>query len=145
AFAFPRSPEETMPDFVYVFAAFAVIAIIALFVVLRRSSQVEDVPMYNPTVSASASSDFRLTVEDIFSIKGRGLVVTGKVESGTIMVGQRIQIASSDGSQQLQSQVRGLEMFHKQTQTAQAEDNVGILLSDLTKDQLKPGMIITLA
>src|SRR5262249_9134484 len=134
-----------MPDFGYVFAAFAVIAIIALFVIMCRSgSQVEDAPMYNPTGSASAPSNFRLTIDDIFSIKGRGLVVTGKVDSGSIMVGQRIQIASSDGSAQFQSQVRGLEMFHKQTQTAQAGDNVGILLSDLTKDQLKPGMIITL-
>src|SRR5262245_55164863 len=135
-----------MPDFGYVFAAFAVIAIITLFVIMRRSgSQVEDVPMYNPTASASASSDFRLTIEAIFSIKGRGLVVTGKVESGSILVGQRIQIALSDGSAPLQSQVRGLEMFHKQTQLAEAGENVGILLSDLTKDQIKPGMVVTLA
>ncbi len=138
-----------MPDFGYVFAAFAVIAIIGLFLILRRSgSQVEDLTTYTAntpyTPSVSGSSDFRLTIEDTFSIKGRGLVVTGKVESGGISVGQRVKIASLDGSEQYQSQVSGLEMFHKQLPSVQAGDNVGIMLADLTKDQVKRGMIITL-
>src|SRR5689334_17014214 len=99
-----------MPDIGYVFAAFAVLAIIGLVVLMRRSSsQVEDLPMFAPSTqyvpTATASSDFRLTIEDTFSIKGRGLVVTGKVESGGITVGQRVQIVSQDGSETFQSQV----------------------------------------
>ena len=101
-----------------------------------------------PYVMASGLTDmtasgFHLTIQDVFMIKGRGLVVTGKVDSGSLQVGQRIQISSPDGSQHYDSQVKGLEAFRKQISLAQTGDNVGILLGGLTKDQIKSGMVIT--
>ena len=86
---------------------------------------------------------FRLTIEDTFEIRGRGLVVTGKVESGSVVVGQSIQIASPDGSTRYVTQIAGLEAFHKQLSEAQAGQNIGVLLGGLTKNQITRGMIIT--
>jgi len=83
---------------------------------------------------------FRMTVEDVFSIKGRGTVVTGKIESGTIKVGDEIAIQGKNGEKR--TIVTGVEMFRKTMSQANAGDNVGILLKDVGKQDVQRGDVI---
>ncbi|MBN1876966.1 MAG: hypothetical protein JXA33_22280 [Anaerolineae bacterium] len=93
-----------------------------------------------PVSSISSDGAFRMTVEDVFTIKGRGTVVTGRVESGTIAVGDAIEIHSVDGI--MQTVVEGVEMFHKTVSRANVGDNVGILLRNVDKDGVHRGDIL---
>ena len=91
--------------------------------------------------TAAGDGSFRLTVEDVFSIRGRGTVVTGRVESGTVRVGLEVQVVR--GAQVVaHTKVTGVEMFRKVLDSASVGDNVGLLLADLTKDQLGHGDVI---
>jgi elongation factor Tu len=83
---------------------------------------------------------FRLTVEDVFAIKNRGVVATGRVESGTLRVGETVQI---DGA--LQARVDGIEVFRKSIDEANAGDNIGVLFRGLEKRQLNRGSVLTAA
>jgi elongation factor Tu len=85
---------------------------------------------------------FRMTVEDVFSIKGRGTVATGKIESGTLHVGDKIQITRPDGGIGKTAVVTGLEMFRKTAREAAAGDNVGVLFKDIAKSDLQRGDIL---
>lgn len=136
-------PEDTMPELSILVAAAAIIVILGLVWVVRRAARPTDAVLsYSP--SGYASTDFRLTIQDTFLIKGRGLVVTGKVESSSLEVGQKVQITSPDGLEHYETQVVGVEAFHQQQTTAQAGQNVGLLLKGLTREQIKPGMLVTL-
>ena len=85
---------------------------------------------------------FRMTIEDVFSITGRGTVVTGRVAAGTVTEGMPVTV--SRGGQQLGTTVvTGVEMFRKVLDTATAGDNVGLLLRDVTRDQVASGDEIT--
>jgi translation elongation factor EF-G len=86
--------------------------------------------------------DFSLTIDDIFSIRGRGTVVTGKVASGSLRLGQRVHVSSPDGTERYETTVRGIEIFKKHLEMAQTGDYVGLLLENLTKEQVKKGMVI---
>lgn len=97
-------------------------------------------PMTNEPVGASG--DFMLTIADIFFIKGRGVVVTGRVDQGSITTGQRVQIGEMGGPT-IEAQVRAIEAFRRQLTTAMQGDNIGLLLEGVTGDQLKQGMVIT--
>ncbi len=81
-----------------------------------------------------------MTVQDVFMIRGRGTVVTGRIESGTINVGDAINIQRQDGV--TKTVVTAIEMFRKQLRQAQAGDNVGLLLRDLGKQDIKPGDVL---
>ena len=81
---------------------------------------------------------FRMTIADVFFIRGRGSVVTGKIEDGTLRVGDEVLI---DGSGPVR--VDGIEAFRKVLKQAAAGENVGLLFSKLEKSQLKPGAVIT--
>lgn len=83
---------------------------------------------------------FRMTVEDVFSIKGRGTVLTGKIESGTLKVGDEISIQGKNGEKR--TIVTGVEMFRKMMSQANAGDNVGILLKELSKQDVQRGDVI---
>ena len=83
---------------------------------------------------------FRLTVEDVFVIKNRGIVATGRVESGTLRVGDTVQI---DGA--FDARVDGIEIFRKSINEAQAGDNIGVLFRGLEKNQLNRGSVLTAA
>jgi len=83
---------------------------------------------------------FRLTVEDVFVIKNRGIVATGRVESGTLRVGDTVQI---DGA--FDARVDGIEIFRKSIDEAQAGDNIGVLFRGLEKSQLNRGSVLTAA
>jgi elongation factor Tu len=81
---------------------------------------------------------FRLTVEDVFVITNRGVVATGRVESGTLRVGDTVRV---DGA--LEARVDGIEVFRKSIDEAQAGDNIGVLFRGLEKSQLNRGSVLT--
>jgi elongation factor Tu len=83
---------------------------------------------------------FLMPVEDVFSIKGRGTVVTGRIESGIIKVGDAIDILGIRDKQS--SVVTGVEMFRKMLDQGQAGDNVGILLRGIEKEQVERGQVL---
>jgi translation elongation factor EF-Tu-like GTPase len=85
---------------------------------------------------------FRLTVEDVFSIRGRGTVVTGRIETGTVHKGDTLQQTRADGATR-DVTVDGIEMFRKITDQAAAGDNVGLLLADLGRDDIGAGDVLT--
>jgi elongation factor Tu len=85
---------------------------------------------------------FRMTVSDVFSIRGRGTVATGTIESGTLRVGDKIRITRPGGVSGKTAVVSGLEMFRKTLKEATAGDNVGVLLKDIAKTDLQPGDLL---
>ncbi|MFC9693039.1 EF-Tu/IF-2/RF-3 family GTPase [Kribbella sp. NPDC056951] len=85
---------------------------------------------------------FALTIEDVFSITGRGTVVTGRVQAGSAAVGDQVVISRAR-QVLVQSQIDGIEMFKKSGLTvANAGDNVGLLLRGVSKDQVTRGDVI---
>ena len=85
---------------------------------------------------------FALTVEDVFSITGRGTIVTGRVTAGTIRIGDTVLITRA-GQQFATSRITGVEAFRKKLIEAHAGDNVGLLLEGIPKDLLLRGDSIT--
>jgi translation elongation factor EF-Tu-like GTPase len=83
---------------------------------------------------------FRMTVEDVFAIRNRGIVATGRVESGTLRVGDTVQI---DGA--LAARVDAIEIFRKSIDEANVGDNIGVLFKGLEKSQLDRGSVLTAA
>ena len=81
---------------------------------------------------------FRMTVEDVFVIRNRGVVATGRVESGSLRVGDTVQI---DGS--LQATVDAIEVFRKSIDQANVGDNIGVLFKKLEKSRLDRGSVLT--
>ena len=85
---------------------------------------------------------FMMPVEDVFSIKGRGTVVTGRVERGQIKVGEPVEIVGLQ-EKSMSSVVTGVEMFHKLLDSGMAGDNVGLLLRGIDRDMVERGMVIS--
>jgi len=83
---------------------------------------------------------FRMTVEDVFSIAKRGTVVTGKIEAGTLKVGDEVVIQAGNGERRIV--VAGIEMFRKITSQAKAGDMVGILFKEISKQDVQSGDVI---
>ncbi|KAL1406289.1 translation elongation factor Tu [Vanrija albida] len=83
---------------------------------------------------------FLMYVEDVFSISGRGTVVTGKVERGTITKGSEIEIVGMGSN--LKTTLTGIEMFHKELERGEAGDNMGALLRGLKRDQVHRGQVL---
>jgi elongation factor Tu len=81
---------------------------------------------------------FRMTVHDVFNIRGRGTVVTGQVEAGTLKVGDEINIGRQ-GAASMSVVVAGIEMLRNQITQAQAGDNVGVLLRGVEKQDVQRG------
>jgi elongation factor Tu len=94
-----------------------------------------------PTPQRETDKPFLMPVEDVFTIKGRGTVVTGRVERGTLTKGEEIEIVGLR-EETLKSVVTGIEMFHKELDSAQAGDNAGILLRGIDRDQVERGMVL---
>ncbi len=84
---------------------------------------------------------FMMPVEDVFSIKGRGTVVTGRAERGIIKVGEPVEIVGLQ-EKSMSSVVTGVEMFHKLLDQGQAGDNIGLLLRGIDREQVERGMVI---
>ncbi len=94
-----------------------------------------------PTPERETDKPFLMPIEDVFSIKGRGTVVTGRVERGTLTKGQEIDIVGLRDDIQ-QTTVTGIEMFHKELDQAEAGDNAGILLRGKTREEVERGMVL---
>jgi elongation factor Tu len=96
---------------------------------------------YIPEPARELDKPFMMPVEDVFSIKGRGTVVTGRIERGVIKVGDPVEIVGLR-DEILSSVVTGVEMFHKVLDQGQAGDNVGLLLRGIDRDEVERGMVI---
>jgi len=95
---------------------------------------------YIPQPVRAVDKPFMMPVEDVFSIKGRGTVVTGRVERGSVKVGDNIEIVGLRDTRQ--TTVTGLEMFHKVLDSADAGDNAGALLRGIERDDVERGMVL---
>ena len=95
---------------------------------------------YIPEPKRDLDKPFLMPVEDVFSIKGRGTVVTGRVERGKINVNEEIEIVGIKATQK--TVITGVEMFRKTLNEAQAGDNVGLLLRGVEKHQVERGQVI---
>jgi len=95
---------------------------------------------YIPEPVRDIDKPFLMSVEDVFSITGRGTVGTGRVERGKVKVGDKVEIVGLGETRE--TVVTGVEMFRKVLDEAQAGDNVGLLLRGIEKDELERGMVI---
>ena len=95
---------------------------------------------YIPIPERDITKPFLMPVEDIFSIEGRGTVVTGKIERGIVKVGEEVEIVGIKPTQK--TTVTGIEMFRKELDSAMAGDNAGILLRGIDKNEIERGMVI---
>ena len=98
------------------------------------------VDSYIPTPVRDTDKDFLLPIEDIFSISGRGTVVTGRIEKGIVKVGDTIEIVGIKPTQT--TTVTGVEMFRKEMDQGEAGDNVGVLLRGTKKEEVGRGMVL---
>ena len=96
---------------------------------------------YIPEPMREMDNPFMMPVEDVFSIKGRGTVVTGRIERGLVKTGERVDIVGLQEAGQ-SSVVTGVEMFHKILDRGQAGDNVGLLLRGIDRDEVERGMVV---
>ena len=99
------------------------------------------VDSYIPTPERQADLAFLMPVEDVFSISGRGTVATGRVERGTVKVGDVVEIVGLSDEKK-NTTVTGVEMFHKLLPQAEAGDNIGALLRGVAKDEIERGQVL---
>ncbi len=100
----------------------------------------EAVDSYIPQPQRALDKPFRASVEDVFSIQGRGTVVTGLVEAGTLKVGETVEIVGLTATKK--AVVTGIEMFRKNLTEAQCGDNAGFLLRGIEKDEVQRGQVL---
>jgi len=101
----------------------------------------EKVDEYIPLPKRDVEKPFLMPVEDVFSIKGRGTVVTGKVARGVLKVNEEVEIVGLSEKTK-KTVVTGVEMFRKSLDEAMAGDNVGLLLRGVEKDEVQRGQVI---
>ena len=95
----------------------------------------------NETMTFDEGGSGKMTVEDVFKIIGRGTVVTGKVESGTFRVGQKITITTANGP--INTTIAGVETFRAKVDFAAAGTNAGLVLDNVDREAVKHGDIVT--
>jgi elongation factor Tu len=100
----------------------------------------EAVDSYIPTPQRPIDKPFLMPIEDVFTISGRGTVVTGRVERGVVKVGDEIEIVGLRPTQK--TVVTGVEMFRKVLDEGQAGDNIGVLLRGTKKEEVERGMVL---
>jgi len=93
-----------------------------------------------PEPQRDTDKPFLMAIEDVFSIKGRGTVATGRIEQGVIKTGEEIEIIGIRETQK--AVVTGVEMFHKTLDQGQAGDNAGLLLRGIERDQIERGQVM---
>jgi elongation factor Tu len=101
----------------------------------------DTVDEFIPTPMREVDKPFMMAIEDVFSIKGRGTVVTGRVERGKLTKGEEIEIVGLR-DEIMKTVVTGIEMFHKELDAAEAGDNAGILLRGITREDVERGMVL---
>jgi elongation factor Tu len=100
----------------------------------------DTVDAYIPVPQREVDKPFLMSVEDVFSIEGRGTVATGRIERGMIKVGQEVEVVGLRDTQK--TVVTGVEMFQKSLDEGQAGDNVGCLLRGLKRDDVERGQVL---
>jgi len=100
------------------------------------------VDSYIPTPARDVDKPFLMPVEDVFGIKGRGTVVTGRIERGKVRVGETIEIIGMQEGPPRQTVVTGVEMFKKQLDEGIAGDNVGCLIRGVERDEVERGQVL---
>ena len=100
----------------------------------------EAVDTFIPQPNRPKEKPFLMPIEDVFSISGRGTVVTGRIEAGVIKTGEEMEIIGIKATQK--SVCTGVEMFRKLLDTGEAGDNVGILLRGIERDQVERGQVL---
>ncbi len=101
---------------------------------------VDAMDTYFPEPKREVEKPFLMPIEDIFSIEGRGTVVTGKIERGTVKVGEEIEIIGIKDT--TKTTVTGIEMFNKQLEEGMAGDNAGVLLRGVKKEDIHRGQVL---
>jgi len=101
---------------------------------------VDAVDSYIPTPKRPTELPFLMPIEDVFGIKGRGTVVTGRVERGTVKTGEEVEIVGFGETRK--SVVTGVEMFHKTLDTGEAGDAVGCLLRGIDREDVQRGQVL---
>ena len=99
------------------------------------------VDSYIPTPDRKADLPFLMPVEDVFSISGRGTVATGRVERGTVKMADNVEIVGLSDEKRA-TVITGIEMFHKLMDSAEAGDNVGLLLRGVQKNEIERGQVL---
>jgi len=93
-----------------------------------------------PTPERDTDKPFLMSIEDVFTITGRGTVVTGRVERGELKLNEEVEIVGIKDTRK--TTVTGIEMFRKQLESAQAGDNAGVLLRGITRDEVERGQVL---
>jgi len=96
----------------------------------------------SPPAAVFVSGSFRMPVQDVFTITGRGTVVTGRVESGSVSKDQVVRLTRGDGSSR-EITIVGVEMFRKVVDTASAGDTVGLLLKSVPRQDIAVGDVLS--
>jgi elongation factor Tu len=99
------------------------------------------VDSFVPTPQREVDKPFLMSVEDVFSITGRGTVATGRVERGTVKVGDEVELVGLS-EERKKTVVTGVEMFRKLMDKAEAGDNIGTLLRGIDKNEIERGMVL---
>lgn len=108
----------------------------------RERTSDQDVDVLRAQAAAAApAGPFRLTVVDVFSITGRGTVVTGVVEAGSLAVGSAVDVVR-DGAPVVSTEVTGIEKFRATLEVAGPGENVGLLLRGVERSQVQPGDVV---
>ena len=102
---------------------------------------VQELDDYIPLPERAIDGDFLMPVEDVFSISGRGTVVTGRIERGVVKVGDEVEIVGIRETSK--STCTGVEMFRKLLDEGQAGDNVGVLLRGVKRDEVERGQVLS--
>ena len=95
---------------------------------------------YIPVPVRETDKPFLMPIEDIFSIEGRGTVVTGRIERGVVKIGEEVEIVGIKDTSK--TTITGIEMFNKQLDTGEAGDNAGLLLRGLKKEDVHRGQVL---
>ncbi|OGG64139.1 translation elongation factor Tu [Candidatus Kaiserbacteria bacterium RIFCSPHIGHO2_02_FULL_55_17] len=106
----------------------------------KAKELVDTMDTYFDMPKRETDKPFLMPIEDIFSIEGRGTVVTGRIERGTVKVGEEVEIVGIKPT--AKTTVTGIEMFNKQLQEGQAGDNAGILLRGTKKEDVHRGQVL---
>jgi len=101
---------------------------------------IDAVDTYVPVPVRDVAKAFLMPIEDVFSIEGRGTVVTGRIERGVLKVGEEIEIVGIKDT--VKTTVTGIEMFNKSLQEGMAGDNAGILIRGVKKDDITRGQVL---
>ncbi len=101
---------------------------------------VDEMDRYIPDPERAVEGTFLMPVEDVFSISGRGTVVTGRVERGVVKVGEEVEIVGIRATQK--TTVTGVEMFRKLLDQGQAGDNIGVLLRGTKREEVERGQVL---